>query len=173
MAFTSIPDSIIQVGKAVTKLLWQYTKDNFDDLDSRTASLETSQSRIKVFDTTFYNSTPASILTNIEYFQAQTNFTIVEAVIKVFEVSTGAYTGSFEVDIQKSTTGLDFTGSNSIFDTRPSVSFPASDFAESSNASINSTIGNVSTGDILRLDITELPSDDILSRFVIEVYGES
>ena len=47
MAFNSIPDTLIQVGKAVTRILFKtYIADNLDDLNTRTTALKVSSSKI-------------------------------------------------------------------------------------------------------------------------------
>lgn len=50
MAFSTIPAALIQVGKATIKNLWQTTKDNLDDHETRVTSLEAGANKILVFD---------------------------------------------------------------------------------------------------------------------------
>lgn len=52
MAFTPITDSQIQVGKPIKKSLWQRVKDNFDDINDRIISLDTSSGSISVWEET-------------------------------------------------------------------------------------------------------------------------
>lgn len=50
MAYTTIPTADIVVGKPVKKDLWQKTKDNLDDHESRISALASSANKIVVFD---------------------------------------------------------------------------------------------------------------------------
>lgn len=50
MAFSAINSSNIEVGDPVTNDLWTKVKDNFDDHETRVASLETNANRIYVFN---------------------------------------------------------------------------------------------------------------------------
>ena len=96
-------------------------KDDLDDLNGRLNSVETTQSRIKVFDGRLFNTTPASELGIVQTFQAQSDFNLTNAVIKLLGQDLSGLSGNVEIDIIKGTANFDFTTANSVFTTRPSI----------------------------------------------------
>lgn len=174
MAFTSIPDSLIQVGKAITRTLWKtYVKDNLDDLNTRAAALEASVNKIIIFDEIVLNAAglkDGGTITGLDIYRVPNDFSLTDAKLFIFE--KGALTGNLEMDIQKSTTP-DFTTSISVFTTKPKIDYStASDFDESSNTVFNSTNQQVVEGDYLKFNITELPSSGPIGKFGIFLVGE-
>lgn len=171
MAFTTLPDSIIQVGKALTRNLFKtYIKDNIDDLDSRLTTVEGATNKIVVFDDPVINASSASTLTGLSVYKAQADFNLTDCKIGIF--TKGSLSGTLEVDIKKSST-LDFSAASSVFTTRPSLLWSAiSDYAESSNVVFDNTNKQISEGDWLRFDVTSMPSSGTLGKFTIFLIGE-
>jgi hypothetical protein len=171
MAFTSIPASIINVGKAIKKEIFTYIKDDLDDLDSRLNTVETNAKKISIFEYMVINATPFSTATGFNYFEATSDFTLTDAYIRIFE--KGSLAGTFEIDILVSTTNLDSTSFVSVFTTKPKITFAsASDYDASTNQVFDNTKININTGDYLRLDITAMPTGGVMSKFIIKAYGE-
>lgn len=50
MAFSTLPDALIQVGRAVKREIFANLKNNDDDMDSRLSALEAGANKIVVFD---------------------------------------------------------------------------------------------------------------------------
>jgi len=173
MAFSSIPSALINVGKAVKKEIFTYIKDNFDDHESRINSLEGGSSGIVIFDEIVVNAASlfdGGSITGLDYYRASSNFSLLTAIVYIFEV--GTITGTLEIDFQKSSSA-DFTSSVSVFTTKPSVNYStASDYDESSNAVFDSGVQDISTGDYLRFDITQLPTGYV-GKFGIYLVGEA
>lgn len=171
MAFTTIPDSIIQVGKAVTRTLFStYIKDNLDDLDSRMTSVEGTAGKLVIFNDIVVNGAgSASTITGIDTQRAASGFTLTDAKIYIF--LKGSLTGTLEIDLKKSSSP-DFTSAVSVFTTKPSIAYAgASNYEVSSNAAFDLTNKVVSAGDFFRLDITSMPSGG-LGKFGIYIIGE-
>lgn len=171
MAFEVIGSSLIQVGKAITAGLWSKVKNSFDDHESRINNLETNATKVSVFDIDLSNASLFSTAEGLLYFEADTSFTITNAFIRIFEV--GSLAGEVEIDVKRSTTDLDDASFTSIFTTRPLVDFDtASDYDASTNQVFDNGQISISTGDFLRLDITSTPSNGVIPKLLIKVYGE-
>jgi len=174
MAFITMPDSLIQVGKAITRTLFKtYVKDNLDDLDSRTTGLEASVNKIIVFDEIVINASAlggGGSITGLDTYRASSDFSLTDAKIWIY--GKGALAGNLEMEIQKSTTP-DFSTNVSVFTTKPKIVYAsASDYDESSNTVFNATNQEISEGDYLRLNISELPANGTIGRFGVYLIGE-
>jgi hypothetical protein len=93
MSFSTIASSVISVGSAIKAELWNKVKNNFDDHEQRLNQIETSTSKVYVFEHLFLNASSFSSATGVNYFEAKVNFTITAATIRIFE--KGALTGFF------------------------------------------------------------------------------
>ena len=169
MAFNTIPTSLIQVGKAVVKQLWQYTKDNFDDHETRINAVETGANKVIIFDDAVLNISTAASLTGVVKWRAPFAFTLLDAKVGIREV--GSLTGTLEMNVRKSTTA-DETSTTSVFTTRPSVAYgTASDWDESTNVVFDNVQKNVSEGNYLYIDVSALPSGGT-TAFNLYLIGE-
>lgn len=174
MAFVTLPDSLIQVGKAVTRTLFKtYIKDNLDDLNSRLTTVEGSTNKIVIYDEIIYSASRLSdggSISGVDYYRVPSGFDIIDCKVYIFD--KGSLTGNLELDIQKSTTA-DFTSSVSIFTTKPKIDYAtASSYDESANAVLDATAKSVVEGDYLRLDVSEIPTGG-LGKFGIYLIGEA
>lgn len=174
MAFSTIPTSLLAVGKAITRNLFvTYIKDSLDDLNSRLLVSEASASKIIVFDDLVLsaaNLANAGTVTGLDVYRAAAAFDLTDAKVYIFE--KGSVTGNLTIDIQKSSSA-DFTSSVSVFTTKPSIVYSgASDYDESANVAFDASNKAVSEGDYLRLDVSELPTGD-LSKFGVYIIGEA
>jgi hypothetical protein len=171
MAFTSISNTLIAVGKAITAQLWSTTKENFDDLNTRLNAVETTARKVSVFEFPVLNGSRFASATGLAYFFSSQSFTVTNASFQIFEIN--GIGGTLEIDVKRSTTDLDDSSFASIFTTRPSVNYTfSSDYDESTNQVLDATKINISPGDILRLDITGVPAFAVCPKFIIKVYGE-
>lgn len=168
MAFITIPASWLDVGDPTKKEIFDYIKDNFDDLDSRTTAVEGGGNKIIIFNGIFANASSAGSLTGTMFERVPQNMTITDAKLYIF--LKGSLTGNLEMDIRKSSSA-DFTSDSSIFSTKPKIDFSvASNYAESSNAVISS--GGFTAGQYLRIDITSLPAGGVLGKWGVYIIGE-
>lgn len=173
MAFSSIGASLVAVGAALKQELFQLVKDNFDDHETRINSVEGAINRITPWNGTVTNATTAASITGgFGIYQATADFTLNTAQIGVFDVSATSWTGTLEMDIQKSTSA-DFTSSTSIFTTKPSIDMTTvSDYDVSTNAVFGAGAA-ISTGEYIRLDISSLPGNGVLGKIQLLVEGEA
>jgi hypothetical protein len=171
MTFTTINSSSIEVGDAIKKELFDTIKTDLDDHETRINSVEATTKKIDVFKFLLLNGSSFSTATGIAYYRSEDAFTITKGAIQIFE--KGSLAGSIEVDIKKSTTDMDGASFSSIFTTKPKIIFSsASDYDESSNQVINSSVADIAVGDYLRLDITIAPTSGVMSKMFITSYGE-
>lgn len=168
MAFIAIDTSELDVGDALKKELFDKIKGNLDDHEDRLTAFESLASKIPVFKFLVKNNSLSPTSTGLAYFTASENFTITSAFIQIF--TKGSLTGTLEIDIQKSATlGGTFS---SIFTTKPSLVYASiSNYDKSSNQALGSG-ALITAGEILRLDLTAVPSGGLLDKFLIDVYGE-
>jgi hypothetical protein len=168
MAFTSISSALIQVGKAIKKELWQITKDNFDDLDSRVASLEVTGSLVQIIDETFYSATTAATLTGLYFYKIKQNTRITRVEVQIFAKGSIS-SGSVTIDLKKAATlGGTYT---SIMTTLPTINFASAPDYSSNSGAINGTLNDLVTDEFIRVDFTSLPSTPLAKVRVI-VTGE-
>lgn len=169
MAYSAV--SKPNVGDAVKKEVADGLIDNQADFDTRISSLEGSASKIVVFDSTIYNASTASSLTGIIFFRAASAFSLTAAVVSIYDTTGLSLSGTLSFDVQKASSP-DFSSSTSVFTTKPSLTSFTS-YTESSNA-VFKTDGteDIAADDFLRLDISSLPTGDVLPRIQVHVYGE-
>ena len=168
MAYTEIPSSLIGLGKALRKELFDLIRNNLSDHESRIAGLSLGASPIEVFNDLILNASSAASFTGLQYFRALSAFSVSVVQVEIFE--KGLITnGTLSIDVKKSTTGLGGTY-ESILTTPPAIDFTtASDYATATGI-LNGSKQSISQGDILRLDVIGLPSTPI-GKFRVLVYG--
>lgn len=175
MAFTTIPDSLIQVGKSITRTLWKtYVKDNLDDHEDRINAVEGSANKIVIWDEVVRNAATLSnggTITGLDVYIAAANFTLIDAKVYIFE--KGSLTGNLEIDFKKSSSS-DFTSAVSVFTTKPKIDYStASDYEESANTVFDNSTKDLAEGDYLRFDVTSMPGGGTLGKFGIILIGEA
>jgi hypothetical protein len=172
--FNPIPASLIQVGKALKKEIFDLIRNNFDDIEARLLSVEAGVVSLDIFNGVIK---PLSSFNHkgIAYYNAIGQGSVTEAFIQIYEVN--GFTGTLEIDILKSVTDLNNSSFVSIFDVKPSINLStASDYAKSVNQ-ILGTGAALDTGDILRLDITAMPikgsvpNEEVYPKFNIKCFG--
>lgn len=171
MPFSVIDSNSIKVGDAIKAELFTKIKDNFDDHESRINALSVSAGKVTVFKYLMLNGSNFPTATGLDYFQAIEDFTLTSAVIRIFE--KGSLTGAVEIDVKKSVTNMDNSSFSTVFTTKPKIDYSsASDYGFSINQAFNSGQIDIKAGDILRLDITETPSNGVLPKMQLIIYGE-
>ncbi|MCS6281474.1 MAG: hypothetical protein HUM72_12650 [Dolichospermum sp.] len=171
MAYNPILSAAISIGSAIKKELWDFVQGNFADHEVRINSLEASTPKIPVIKFYVLNASSFSTATGLFYWESNDNFTITSAYFQIFE--KGSLSGTFEIDIKKSTTNLDGPSFSTIFSTKPSILYStASDYSKSTNQVLDAAKINIGVGNYLRFDITQTPASGVMSKFLITVYGE-
>jgi hypothetical protein len=171
MAFEVLNSSEIEVGDPVKRELFTKIKNSLDDHELRLNAGEAGASRIIIFDSTVLNAASANTMTGLSYSEILVPCTLSGCEIRIFE--KGSLTGALEVDILKSTTGLDSGDFTTVFTTKPKITLAgAADYDRSTNQVFD--VGSVSCveGDTLRFDITEMPGNGTMGKFRIILYGE-
>ena len=141
--FTTLPQALIEIGKAIKKELWQTTKDNMDDLDSRVSDVEGASSSTLPLD--FFVVGEGTVLDDAARLRCPFNITITGVRLRVAEAGTS---GTTEVDVLVDL-GAGFVtvlGGGNL-----QLAFGAGDDAEVITPSL--AVTDVDAGDTFRLDI--------------------
>ena len=175
MAYNTIPSTLIQVGKAITRTLFStYIKDNLDDLNSRILTVEATGGKVIIFDEIVINAATlesGGSISGLDIYRIPSSFDLIDAKIYIFE--KGSLTGNLEMDIKVSSSA-DFTSAVSVFTTKPKIDYStASDYDESTNAVFDITNKVMTAGEYLKLDITELPANGSIGKFGVYLIGEA
>jgi hypothetical protein len=166
MTFATIPTTNITVGKSVKKELFDLIKTNFDDHETRLSALSVGSGPIVLFNEDITNVSTALTLIGVLYNKAIANIQITKAQIQILG-KDGISTGLLEFDLKKcSTLGGTFV---SIFTTKPSINY-ASDAAYAFRDGVLNSGQTILIDDIIRLDITNVPTG-VISKFRVMVYG--
>lgn len=168
MAFIEIPPALIEVGKALKKEIFDAIKASLDDHENRINSLAVGASPIVVFDNTILNASSAGSLTGLNYFRAASGFNISLVQLEIFEKG-GITSGILSIDVKKGSS-LDGTGMTSVLTVQPSIDFSIASDYDVATGTLDTLNQSVLQGDVLRLDVTSLPSTP-LGKFRVLVYG--
>jgi len=163
MAFSPISSGDIDAGDPVKQELWQKTKDNFDDHESRIVTLEGS---VTSFRPILFNVHGYPIIED-ETLLERMNFDITVTSARLFVIQRGTG-GTYTIDIEKSTDG---GGSfSTIFSTLPAVAFSDGNYALSTNQVLSVT--SFSAGDFMRLNFdtvqTQTGGAEVLLQAIVE-----
>ncbi len=175
MAFTTIPASWIEAGKAIKKQLLTRIKDNLDDHEERIDSLEAGANKVEVFNFEvmgYINNYTASELVQIGTFRAASDLTITEAKLVLMNStngSTSSSSGYLSIDLEKSTdNGATW---NTILVQQPTIEDGTTATGSESELVTFITGGeDISEGDIIRVNVTN--KKDTQGSFLISVYGD-
>lgn len=167
MAYSALPSSWYDVGKALKRQLFQRLATNIEDHESRINLLSLGASPIEVFDFPVLNASSSNSLTGLTYFQAKTSFIVSTVQLQIFEKGIIS-SGVVGIDVLKSSTlGGIYT---TILTTPPSINFSTASDYELSSATLDPAEQSVAQGEYLRLDVTSLPAVT-LGKFRVLVYG--
>jgi len=168
MAYTT--PTTKNVGDAIKKEDFDIVRTDLDDHESRINSVEANLGQIEILNLDFRISSSGSALTGAIHFPCPRTMTLTECFVQIYE--KGSLTGTLEIDVKKNTTQNN-TGMTSVFSTKPSISFAStSDYAKSTNAVFNVSQSTVTKDDIIRLDITSLPGNGSIGKFLVVLRGE-
>lgn len=156
MAFVPIDSNTIKVGDPITKETMDLIKYDLDDLDTRLSGLSVSGGSVYVINGDYSLIGYSTTNPNIFYYKAKQDFAVNEFSAQLF-TKQGITSGNLVFDLQKSndTNDANFT---TILTSTLSFNF-ASDAAHSSkSAAINSGANNITTGQVLRVRCTGIPT---------------
>lgn len=175
MAFTSISSSLIQVGKALKKELFDTIKDNFDDHESRINGIELGANKVEVFNFEvmgFINNYTSTELTQIGTHRATSDFTLIEVKLTLMNAASGSTSttsGVLSIDLQKS----DDNGATwaTVLSGLPEIADGVNATGSESSSVVFVTGGeDILQDDLLRVNVTS--KKDTQGSFLITVYGE-
>ncbi len=169
MAFTSLAESLIAVGKPLVRSILNTLRTNQNDLDTRVTSVESAFSKVVIYDGTINSSLTYATATGLIFHRVQSAIDLTDAKVILFD-KNGVSSGTVSIDIQKASATNDFSSSVTVFSTQPSLDLSvASNFTESSNA-VFTAAKTLAEGDWLRIDISSNPTG--LQNFGIYIIGE-
>ena len=168
MAFIEIPPALIEVGKALKKEIFDAIKASLDDHENRINSLAVGASPVVVFDNTILNASSAGSLTGLNYFRAASGFNISLVQLEIFDKG-GITSGIVSFDIKKGDS-LDDADLSTVLTIQPSIDFAIASDYDIATGTLDPLEQSVTQGQVIRLDITSLPSTP-LGKFRVLVYG--
>lgn len=169
MAYTLIPESAINVGKAIKRELLTSIRDSLIDHEARISALALGAAPVEVFNAPILNASSATSLTGIMYYRALTNFTLSTVQVEIFEKGI-VTSGTLAIDVKKGPS-LDGAGMSTVLTSLPSINFATATDYDIATGVLDSVGQVVSQGDVLRVDVTSLPALP-LGKFRVLVYGE-
>jgi hypothetical protein len=156
MAFNPIDNNTIKVGDPITKDILDLIKANFDDHESRINSLATSGGTVFIFngDVSFINYT--STRPDIFYYTARQDFSVNDFRARLF-TKNGVSSGTLSMKLEKSN---DPNDANFATILTQDISFNFATDADYTQkvGSLNASLNDITTGQILRVKITGIPS---------------
>lgn len=170
MPFTTIPSGWLDIGDPTKKEIFDYIKNNEDNLDTRLQSVEAASSTVEVFNFDLRNATNFTTLSNLYRKYITRPQTLNDCFIQIY--ACGSLTGTIEVDILKASS-LNGTYS-SVFTTKPSIDVGVvADYGKSTNQVFSVSQVDLIAGDYLKLNITSMPVGGTLSQLKILLTSEA
>lgn len=143
MAFSAITTPQIQVGEPTKKELFQKTKDNFDDHETRILDLEASA--VSTFPFSFVIKDSGVVGDDVAEIRVPFNITVTSVVLTVIDAGTA---GTLDIDVLSNQSGSFATILSGGNLTRI---FSAGDRSSATSSGI--TGADIDSGKFLRLDI--------------------
>jgi hypothetical protein len=170
MPFNTIPSSWLDVGDPTKKELYDYIKNNEDNLNTRLSTVEAFGAGLDLINGDIRGASTFATLTNVVVIYITKPMTLNNCFIQVYD--KGALTGDLEIDIKKSSS---INGTyTSVFTTQPSIDVGVvSDYATSTNQVFSVSQVDLIVGDYIKLDITSMPTNGTLSKFKILLTSEA
>ncbi len=166
MSFIPLSTAEIATGEPVSNETATKIKDNFNNLDSRTTSLEgggaTVYPPIIMRVNGPYGELGDLALPAEKILKTTCNFNLTVTGVRIL-IDKAGISGSTEIDIKYKRGSSAWT---SILNVRPTVNFSAGDDSTSVNAELNASEVNLQAGDLIRMDIlsAQLRASGMLAR---------
>lgn len=157
MAFTALTTAQIQVAEPVTQNLFQKTKDNFDDHETRIGDLEAEASAN--IPLVFYVAGEGRVRDALSEMRIPFNITVTNVILRVWQAGSS---GTLDIDVQADTG----SGFATILSSNITLAFGAGDRATASAAGLVTT--DIDAGDDLRLDVDSKQTG--ASGFSVEIF---
>jgi|PlaIllAssembly_1097288.scaffolds.fasta_scaffold106588_2 hypothetical protein len=156
MAFNPIDNNTIKVGDPITKDILDLIKANFDDHELRINSLATTGGTVFIFngDVSFVNY--SSLRPDIFYYTARQDFSVNDFRARLF-TKDGITSGNLTLRLEKSNDPND-ANFLSILTSDISFNFATDTDYTEEVASLNASLNDITTGQILRIKVMGIPS---------------
>lgn len=167
MSFSPIDLNTIKVGDPITRDLWLLLKNNLDDHELRINSLATSTGTVFIYNEMIsfigYNSSYPYVM----YYMARQDFSINDFRAQI-RSKQGITTGTLSLRLEKS---INTNDANFATILTTDLSFDFSTDAEHSVkvASINPTLNDILTGEVLRIKVMNVPTNTFGNNYSGEV----
>jgi len=159
MAFNPIDSNTIKVGDPITKDILDLIKANFDDHELRINSLATTGGTVFIFngDVSFVNY--SSLRPDIFYYTARQDFSVNDFRARLF-TKEGISSGNLTLRLEKSNNPGDpgFPFFSSVLTSDISFNFATDTDYTEEVASLNASLNDITTGQILRVKVMGIPS---------------
>lgn len=166
MAFTPISSSTIQPGDPITSDLFTKIKDNFDDHETRINALAVGSAAIDLINEDVYiGEGLTSTFTGALYIESFNACSITEIAIQLFEKGTAS--GTLTIDIKKNTS-TNPSGFTSVLSVLPSLTMASASNYQRQTGTINASNQTLAVGDIIRLDLTSIPTNFRRFRIIVK-----
>lgn len=152
MAYIAFNDTEIAVGKAIKQELFQKTKDNFADHETRLSALADSAKKSSLFDDTYHMGKIPAIGEILGYTRILFTTKITELSLQSF-LTNGS--GSLTIDVLKGST-LNSSLSVSILSSALTIDFSGADY-QTVFASLNPAMQDLVLGDYIFIKINSMP----------------
>jgi len=154
MAFDPLDILEIESGDAVTQDLWNTTRLNFDDHETRITSLEggSAVAYVPIFFEVNGPYKGIAPLTQLGFWRVPFNITVLAGRVWILKAGSG---GTTEIDFLFKRGVAAFT---SIFSTKPALASGSGDLVVSSNGVLSTSA--LLAGDFVRMDLTAAQTGD-------------
>lgn len=156
MAFVPIDINTIKVGDPITRDLWVTLKNSLDDHELRINSLATSGGTVFIFNGDVSLVNYSSLRPDIFYYTARQDFSVNDFRVRLF-TKQGITSGTLSFRLEKSN---DPNDANFVTILTSDLTFnfaTEADYLEKI-ATINASLNDITTGQILRVKVTGVPS---------------
>lgn len=169
MAFTSIDSNAIKVGDPITKELLDTIKANFDDHETRINQNETTGGSVFIFNGAIHLANFDSSRPDVFYYKANQDFIVTDFRGQIFNKGSVS-SGTLSIDLEKAT-DTNNANFNSILTSTISFNFASDSSYSEKVAVINSSISSITTGEVLRIKVSSIPSG-FNDKILVSIGGE-
>jgi hypothetical protein len=169
MAFTPMNRANFAVGKPTKKDIFDIFADNLDDHEARLIALASGSGKISLINESFeIGSNDDQYLIGAKYYRVIQDCIVTEGSFDLF-LKAPATSGTLTIDVKKNTS-TNPSGFTSLFTSPPSINISSATDYQRVNGTINPSTQALLVGDIIKVDITSLPSG--LQGFHFTLIGE-
>lgn len=169
MSYADIDINTIKVGDPITKELLDLIRANFIDHESRLNQSETTGGSVFILDSAIHLANFSADRPDVFYYKATQDFDISEFRVQIFDKGT-IVSGILALDLQKSvdTNNANF---NSVLSANLQFDFSTDASYSEKVGTINSSVSQVTPGEVIRIVVTGLPTG-FKDKILVVIGGE-